>query len=269
MQNEYITDIGAVPIMGVTVDRMTGRENTDNKAFQKFLLDNENIVSIEKSNTPQRQKWWILGKKIHSKEIINFLNNQGLNWMEKQESEWRDYVPPQARTSSVTEIDNLNTYAINLKSRLNIKSTPTVPKVTQNNPTYAQKVERNLGQERKHIGHPDPNILRTQQHTIITANTTEPSTLTNTEEQQRKMQEQIDRQGQQMENMLNRINQMMDTMQQMFSTVSSILLKVLPDASPPTDLPKDSSSDNNTPLSSLKSIHGGYLSTVSPITRVL
>ena len=198
------------------------------------------------------------------------MNRDRHGW--KKERDWRDYVPPNARLKTASEdSENLDKYAMNLRKRLNMAHTYTneTSVLPSSPPTYAQKVEN----KNEHVITPSRNaanqLQNPQQHTIITVPTTEPSTLTNMEEQQRKMQEQIDRQGQQMENMLTRINQMMDTMQQMFSTMSTLLLKVLPDTNTPTELLKFSRPEQNSPLQSTKSIPGGYLSTVSPMARVL
>ena len=54
-QNNYISEVGAVPIMGVSEERMSGTDGNHNQAFHEFLLKNDNIVGVEKSNTPQRR----------------------------------------------------------------------------------------------------------------------------------------------------------------------------------------------------------------------
>lgn len=269
-QNQYISEVGAVPIMGISEISMIGQNGGQEKAFQDFLLQNKYILGIEKSNTPQQRKWWILGKKEHSGKITQFLNQQGQEWMEKNVSDWRDYIPPNDRLrAAAEETEVLSNYEKSLRKRLNMVLQPSNSvSISRGNDSYAQTVAKTKPprslqeQESRHI----PS---TQHHTIITATTTEPSTLTKTEDQQRKMQEQIDRQGLQMENMLTRINQMMDTMQQMFSTMSNLLLKVIPDSTSPTDNIKKTGNEIITQLTSSKTSTGGYLSTVSPIARVL
>ena len=83
------------------------------------------------------------------------------------------------------------------------------------------------------------------------------------------MQEQIDKQGAQVENMLTRINQMMETMQQMFSTIMSLVQKMIPDESTIHDTTQNTRKDISSPKSTLTGKSGGYLSTASPLTRVL
>ena len=225
-QNIYISDVGAVPIMGVSEERMKRMDGEHTNAFQDFLLANEHILSIEKSNTLQRRKWWILGKKEQTGKIVQFLNKQGQTWMEEKESEWREYFPPNTRLKIAAEdSERLDRYSNSLRKRLNMTHTYKSGETEnqENQPTYAQKVESINESGLTPAGKDANKGTHMQQHTIITAQTTESSTLTNTEEQQRKMQEQIGKQGQQMENMLICINQMMDKMQQMFSTMSTLL----------------------------------------------
>ena len=66
-QNQYIHDTGAVAIQGI--DPSVMEEEINGATFQDFLLSQEDVLSIEKSNMPNTGKWWILTPKNRMENV--------------------------------------------------------------------------------------------------------------------------------------------------------------------------------------------------------
>ena len=76
-QNRYIEEVGATAIQGVSEWTMQTQGN-EGKTLHQFLVENPKVLSVEKSDTPQQEKWWILsGKKRprRNKTIFRKRNN--------------------------------------------------------------------------------------------------------------------------------------------------------------------------------------------------
>ena len=64
VQNQNIEDVGAIAIRGLLLAVMeTLYRNKHPKQFHQWLLESKYIQSVEPSNTPGENKWWILTNK--------------------------------------------------------------------------------------------------------------------------------------------------------------------------------------------------------------
>ena len=121
-QNQYITDVGAVAIQNITSQTMENIQEEEQITLQQYLLSNSQILSIEKSDTPQVNKWWILTKKTDLQKVTEFLNTDMVHYMSFVNPIQRPYTPPNQITTNrimAPETDkNVTKFSQRLKNRL-------------------------------------------------------------------------------------------------------------------------------------------------------
>jgi hypothetical protein len=122
--------------------------------LQQYLLSNSQILSIEKSDTPQVNKWWILTKKTDLQKVTEFLNTDMVHYMSFVNPIQRPYTPPNQITTNrimAPETDkNVTKFSQRLKNRLQqrpklnqIIQTP--PQTGRNRRSYAAVTSTHKG----------------------------------------------------------------------------------------------------------------------------
>ena len=66
LQNEEIDNTGAISIVGIPKTTMTGTTVDGKQSLQHWIMKQPNIVSIEQSDTPRNNKWWLIHKKANA-----------------------------------------------------------------------------------------------------------------------------------------------------------------------------------------------------------
>ena len=233
-QNQFMEEIGAVPIQGIAEHVMKNGVEQD-MTVQQYLIAHEKILSVEKSNTPGKQKWWILMHKHNLPEVTEFLNGEAREYLHQQEEVKQTYQPPHmvAAYKNCQGSTTMHRYMETLQQRLTKRSGyQHIQKISGEEESSSRKTVPN--------GSPTHTIERVPnawnktlqqdlqqrpaqltQSTVVTETVTEPSTLTNTETRQWKMQEMVERQTKQMDKMMDHFDTSMQTMQQMFTMMTN------------------------------------------------
>ena len=177
-----------------------------------------------------------------------YLNTEVEQYIEKMVGEQHQYQTPYATDTTCvwSSQKTLGTYAEVLRRRLHLDT----PKPVEARATMRRSEESKIkgeenntaewwraatGQEQLKTSLKQAVQSGGMQPTVITAPSTEPSTLTNSWATSQRKNEESEKQGQQLDNLLSRIMHMMEMMQQMFSLMTNILMRILPDRTPPHD----------------------------------
>ena len=252
-QNQYIQDVGAIGIQGITEDTMQHFDEVEQVTIQQFLLSHEKILSIEKSNTPKLNKWWIIVKKDHLQEVTKYLNTDMVQYMNMHTpyGSKQRYIPPKDTTElefpNITEHKNVSNFSDLLKQRLQARPKPTPslsqpPQTGRQRQTYAKITAKNINPNR--IERETKVATQTQQKLQETKDTleeltkavshiqtqiTEPSTLTPSLQPEAIAKEIKKSSDQQMQHLAQEMKTMMQTMMQQFmQTITNLITTLIP-----------------------------------------
>ena len=161
-QNQYIHDTGAIAIQGI--DSSVMEEEINGLTLQQYLLSQEHILSIKKSDMPNTGKWWILVKKSHMELVTTFLNEDVDLYLTNSALK-HDYTPPcdipLRNTEQTDHTVQTNEYTsallLRLKNRPKLTLIHTEPPPTGRvrksyGRTYAQTVTQGPVPTYKHYG---------------------------------------------------------------------------------------------------------------------
>ena len=161
-QNQYIHDTGAIAIQGIDTSVM--EEEIHGLTFQQYLLSQEHILSIKKSDMPNTGKWWILVKKSNMESVTTFLNEDVDLYLTNSALK-HNYTPPcdipLRNTEQTDHTVQTNEYTsallLRLKNRPKFTLIHTEPPPTGRvqktyGRTYAQTVTQGPVQTYKHYG---------------------------------------------------------------------------------------------------------------------
>ena len=251
-QNQYIEDVGAIGIQGITEETLQHIDEEDKVTVQHFLLSHEKILSIEKSNTPNLNKWWILVKKEHIKEVTSYLNSDMVTYMSvvKHPGSQTRYIPPkeiqESEYTSITDQNNVSKFSDVLKQRLQARPKPTPsliqpPHTGRLRQTYAKVTAKNIltrdTQSKQAESHTQQKLQETKASieelkTVVSnihTQITEPSTLTKslqpeliTKEIRKSSEQQIQQLAQEMKTMMQTM------MQQFMQTITNLITTLIP-----------------------------------------
>ena len=253
-QNQYIQDVGAIAIQGVTEATMQQIDEVEQVTIQQFLLSHEKILSLEKSNTPNLNKWWVIAKKEHLQEVTTYLNTEMVQYMNMHTpyGSKQRYIPPKDTTElefpTIAEHKNVSQFSDLLKQRLQARPKPT-PSLIQppqtgrvRQETYAKITAKNIQTNRN--TRDTKADMKTQQklqetkesleeltkavsniHTQIT----EPSTLTPSIQPDVIAKEIKQNSDHQIQQLAQEMKKMMQTMMQQFmQTITNLITTLIP-----------------------------------------
>ena len=73
LQNKYILDVGAISIHGIPLETMESAYGKTKQPFHQWLLESKYVLSVEQSDSPNQNKWWILTHKDHMQQLNKHL----------------------------------------------------------------------------------------------------------------------------------------------------------------------------------------------------
>ena len=76
LQNEATDNTGAISIVGIPETTMTGTIVDGKQSLQHWIMKQPNIFSIEQSDTPRINKWWLIHRKENVGVVQAFVDNK-------------------------------------------------------------------------------------------------------------------------------------------------------------------------------------------------
>lgn len=138
LQNQHITEHGAIVIQGL-LEAVMKEQVEESKTLLEWLQEKDHIEQVEKSGTPGVQKWWIITRLEHKKEIELFLNTTVKDNLTTFHPGEHDYKPPNVITKQAPtplQDQDKDTWMQQLKTRLNTRKLNTQPILAA--PTHSQ-----------------------------------------------------------------------------------------------------------------------------------
>ena len=138
-QNQFIQDMGAIAIQGIPTAVMED-DAQKGPTIKQYLLAHEDIISIEKSDMPNANKWWILTPKTKLNETWAYLQEDFSQYMQQNPLNHEYMAPgdiPNKNAAQTTQIIQTNKYTSDLLTRLNARKPLTL---TQNHPPQTGRV---------------------------------------------------------------------------------------------------------------------------------
>lgn len=174
-QNQFIEELGVIPVKGLPRAVMEAQYGPERQPFHKWLTDTQYINSVEPSNTPTINKWWILIQKKNHTTVQTLLTTTIKDQLQTIHPTMEDYQADIQHDHYSDPIPPPTTHLTALMARLSTRtpSTPLLqPKTTgRNKPTYA-----NATKHKQHSQQPTHQKVPIF-HTVETVHT-DPSTLT-------------------------------------------------------------------------------------------
>ena len=170
-QNEYIENVGAIPIQGLPEEIMESAHPTGNTLHQQ-LLKHSKIQSIEKSGMPQVARWWVLTKESDREEVTQYLNADFSDYINQEYCiTSHDYSPPcdipKRDLATTLKIQEINKYSDSLLKRIQHRPPPKLrtdpPTTGRPRPTYAATVSQGISKPYPNVP-TNLNIVRRQAH---------------------------------------------------------------------------------------------------------
>ena len=252
-QNQYIQDVGAIAIQGITRDYMQYYDEEEKVTVQQFLLSHEKILSIEKSNTPTINKWWIMIKKEDTEEITKYLNTDMVRYMQTIQpvGTKTPYTPPKnIETNTFTNAESnqqVQEFSKILKQRIKIRPTPgkilqTPPSTGRQRQTYAQVTAKHprmpqtppvtevVGKTQEQLEETQETLNKlTEAVSTIHTKITETSSLTPSIQQEHITSEIQKSSEQQIKTLANEMKAMMQNMMSQFmQTITNLITTLIP-----------------------------------------
>lgn len=105
LQNKYIAEVGAISIQCIPEETMEFEYwGKTKQPFHQWLLESKYVLSVEHSDTPHRNKWWILTSKEHMTWLNKHLTTTVKEIMVKIHQTPEDYrVQPQVEDRIAAE----------------------------------------------------------------------------------------------------------------------------------------------------------------------
>ena len=129
-QNQFIQDMGAIAIQGIPTAVMED-DSQMGPTIKQYLLANEDIISIEKSDMPNANKWWILTPKTKLNDTWAYLNEDFSQYMQQNPLNHEYMAPgdiPTKHAAQTTQTTHANQYTSALLMRLNARTQITIPR---------------------------------------------------------------------------------------------------------------------------------------------
>ena len=138
-QNKFIQDMGAIAIQGIPIAVMED-DSQMGPTIKQYLLAHDDINSIEKSDMPNANKWWILTPKTKLNETWAYLHEEFTQYMQQSPLPHEYMAPgdiPLKNLAQTTQLLQNNKYTSELLTRLNARQPLTE---TQNHPPQTGRV---------------------------------------------------------------------------------------------------------------------------------
>ena len=185
LQNKFIAEVGAIFIQGIPEETMRFQYGKTKQPFHQWLLESKYVISVEQSDTPERNKWWVLTHKDHITHLNKHLTTTVKEIMVKIHPTPEDYEV-QSGEGDRRDAEPENLQLTSLLERLT-KRIPT-EEIAQPNPTgrarYADIARKhNSTLDRQHPEPPMPTMTQVTESTV-NSSLTSPSPPTITQLQQ-------------------------------------------------------------------------------------